>query len=115
MAKLKTPEAVKAAREAGLEKTELVVALRKDIDTLNKKIMELEKPNDAMVLIQELAAKELAIVEKELAKAGKRVVAMTDVTITRDILLKAVRKSNKLPGNEVNAFVDFLLKEMIMT
>jgi hypothetical protein len=111
MAKLRTPEAIKAAREAGLEKTELVIALRGDIDTLNKKIMELD---DVMVLIQDLATKDLAIVEKELAKVGKRVVALTDVTVTRDTLLMAVKKSNKLPGNEVQAFVDFLLKKIIM-
>jgi len=101
VAKLRTPEAVKEAREAGLEKTELVIALR-------AKIAELEAPKATVAVV------EYKVDEQELSKQGKRIVAMTDVTVTRDALLKAVKKSNKLPGNEVQAFVDFLLKEIIM-
>lgn len=95
---LKTPEAITEAREAGLEKTALVISLRKDIEVLNKRCMELEAGSS----------------EQELAKKGKRIVAMTDVTTTRDVLVRAIVKSGKLPGNEIPAFADLLLKEMIL-
>ncbi len=64
--------------------------------------------------VEETAEARLIGMEKALAKQGKRVVAMTDVTVTREKLIKAVIKASKLPGNEVPAFVEFLLKEIIM-
>jgi len=56
----------------------------------------------------------MAGIEKALAKDGKRVVAMTDVTVTKEKLTNAVKKANKIPGNEIPAFVEMLLKEIIM-
>ncbi len=52
--------------------------------------------------------------EKILAKKKKRIVELTDVTCTKQSLMNAVRKSAKIPGNEIPAFVEFLLKEIIM-
>jgi hypothetical protein len=52
--------------------------------------------------------------EKMLAKKGFRIVKLTDVTITKELLRVAVVKCAKVPGNEIPALVDFLLKEMIL-
>lgn len=53
--------------------------------------------------------------EKALAKDGKRIVKLTDVTVTKELLTKAVVKSGKIPGNEVPQFVENILKDCILS
>lgn len=65
--------------------------------------------------IAETAEARLAGMEKALAKDGKRIVNMTDVTVTKELLTKAVVKSGKIPGNEVPAFVEHILKDCILS
>ena len=52
--------------------------------------------------------------DKSLAKTGERIVKMTDVTVTKDSLTKAIVKSGNIPGNEVPAFGEFILREVIV-
>jgi hypothetical protein len=53
--------------------------------------------------------------EKMLAKEGKRIVNMTDVTVTKEKLVAAISKTGKIPGNEIHAFVERILKDVIMS
>jgi len=70
------------------------------------------KKDKSIVVVEPIKTEEL---EKQLAKEGRRIVSMKDVTVTKEKLTLAVRKSAKLPGNEIPAFVEFLLKEIIMS
>ena len=56
----------------------------------------------------------VALTEKELAKQGLRIVKLTDVTVTRELLVKALIKTGKLAGNEIPAIAEQMLKDMII-
>ena len=56
----------------------------------------------------------VALTEKELAKQGLRIVKLTDVTVTRELLVKALIKTGKLAGNEIPAIANQMLKDMII-
>ena len=56
----------------------------------------------------------VALTEKELAKQGPRIVKLTDVTVTRELLVKALIKTGKLAGNEIPAIANQMLKDMII-
>ena len=56
----------------------------------------------------------VALTEKELAKQGLRIVKLTDVTVTRELLVKALIKTGKLAGNEIPAIANQILKDMII-
>lgn len=51
---------------------------------------------------------------KALAKQGLRTVKLTDVTVTREILTKVIAKTGKVAGNEVPAFVEQILKDVVI-
>ena len=51
---------------------------------------------------------------KQLAKQGLRIVKLTDVTVTRELLVKALAKTGKIAGNEIPSMADQLLKDMII-
>ena len=51
---------------------------------------------------------------KALAKQGLRVVKLTDVTVTRECLIKSIASSGKIAGNEVPAFVEQILKDAVI-
>ena len=51
---------------------------------------------------------------KALAKQGLRIVKLTDVTVTRESLIKVIAKSGKIAGNEIPAFVEQILKDAVM-
>jgi len=55
-------------------------------------------------------------VERELAKDGMRVVKMTDVTITREGLIRAMSENMRtvVPGNEIPKYVDKILQHLIL-
>ena len=82
-----------------------------------KKKLRVDKSVEGVTLTTEVVETHearMAGIEKALAKDGKRVVALTDVTVTKEKLTAAVKKANKIPGNEIPAFVEMLLKEIIM-
>ena len=53
-------------------------------------------------------------VMKALAKQGLRIVKLTDVTVTRETLIKVLASSGKIAGNEVPAFVEQILKAAVI-
>lgn len=53
-------------------------------------------------------------VMKVLAKQGLRVVRLTDVTVTREALIKVIANTGKIAGNEVPAFVEQILKGVVI-
>jgi hypothetical protein len=55
----------------------------------------------------------VALTEKQLAQQGLRIVKLTDVTVTRELLIKALAKTGKIAGNEIPAMADQLLKDII--
>lgn len=55
----------------------------------------------------------VALTEKQLAEQGLRIVKLTDVTVTRELLIKALQKTGKLAGNEIPAIADQMLKDII--
>lgn len=54
------------------------------------------------------------LTEKQLAQQGLRIVKLTDVTVTRELLIKALQKTGKLAGNEIPVIADQMLKDMIV-
>lgn len=52
--------------------------------------------------------------DKVLIKLKKRVVELTDVTITREALVAALVKHAHIAGNEVRGMVDRILQDCIM-
>ncbi len=56
----------------------------------------------------------VVLTERQLAKQGLRIVKLTDVTVTRELLIKALAKTGKLAGNEIPAIADQMLKDMII-
>lgn len=56
----------------------------------------------------------VVLTEKQLTKQGLRIVKLTDVTVTRELLVKALAKTGKIAGNEIPAMADQLLKDMII-
>ncbi len=63
---------------------------------------------------QKAEDKFVVLTEKQLAKQGLRIVKLTDVTVTRDLLIKALTKTGKLAGNEIPAIADGMLRDMII-
>ena len=55
----------------------------------------------------------VVLTEKQLAKQGLRIVKLTDVTVTRELLTKALIKTGKIAGNEIPATADQMLKDII--
>ena len=55
----------------------------------------------------------VVLTEKQLAKQGLRIVKLTDVTVTRELLVKALIKTGKLPGNEIPGIANQMLKDII--
>ena len=55
----------------------------------------------------------VVLTEKQLAKQGLRIVKLTDVTVTRELLVKALAKTGKIAGNEIPAVADQMLKDII--
>ena len=53
------------------------------------------------------------LTEKQLAKQGLRIVKLTDVTVTRELLVKVLIKTGKLPGNEIPGIANQMLKDII--
>ncbi len=53
------------------------------------------------------------LTEKQLAKQGLRIVKLTDVTVTRELLVKALIKTGKLAGNEIPGIAEQMLKDII--
>ena len=56
----------------------------------------------------------VVLTEKQLAKQGLRIVKLTDVTITRELLVKALAKTGKLAGNEIPTIADGILRDLII-
>ena len=56
----------------------------------------------------------VVLTEQQLAKQGLRIVKLTDVTVTRELLVKALIKTSKLAGNEIPAIANQMLKDMII-
>ncbi len=56
----------------------------------------------------------VVLTEKQLAKQGLRIVKLTDVTVTRELLIKALAKTGKIAGNEIPGVADSMLKDMII-
>jgi len=52
------------------------------------------------------------LTEKQLAKQGLRIVKLTDVTVTRELLVKALIKTGKIAGNEIPGVADGILKDL---
>ena len=55
----------------------------------------------------------VVLTEKQLAKQGLRIVKLTDVTVTRELLVKVLIKTGKLPGNEIPGIANQMLKDII--
>ncbi len=55
----------------------------------------------------------VVLTEKQLAKQGLRIVKLTDVTVTRELLVKALVKTGKLAGNEIPGIAEQMLKDII--
>ena len=55
----------------------------------------------------------VVLTEKQLAKQGLRIVKLTDVTVTRELLVKVLIKTGKLPGNEIPGIANQILKDII--
>ena len=53
------------------------------------------------------------LTEKQLAKQGLRIVKLTDVTVTRELLVKVLIKTGKLPGNAIPGIANQMLKDII--
>lgn len=56
----------------------------------------------------------VVLTEKQLATQGLRIVKLTDVTVTRELLIKALTKMGKLAGNEIPAIAEQMLKDLII-
>ena len=56
----------------------------------------------------------VVLTEKQLAKQGLRIVKLTDVTVTRELLIKALAKTGKIADNEIPGVADSMLKDMII-
>ncbi len=54
------------------------------------------------------------LTEQQLAKQGLRIVKLTDVTVTRELLIKALTKTGKLAGNEIPGIAEQMLKDLII-
>lgn len=63
---------------------------------------------------KEAEDKFVVLTEKQLAKQGLRIVKLTDVTVTRELLIKALTKTGKLAGNEIPAIAEQMLKDLII-
>ena len=55
----------------------------------------------------------VVLTEKQLAKQGLRIVKLTDVTVTRELLVKALIKIGKIAGNEIPGIAEQMLKDII--
>ena len=55
----------------------------------------------------------VVLTEKQLTKQGLRIVKLTDVTVTRELLVKVLIKTGKLPGNEIPGIAEQMLKDII--
>lgn len=53
-------------------------------------------------------------IEKKLAENKKRVVSLTDVTVTREKLVSVLLKTGKISGNEIPRVVDQILKDLVL-
>jgi len=63
--------------------------------------------------IDPIAPERRAKIDKELAGHGLRIVKMTDVTVTEELLVKALIKNSGLPGNDVRRITKDMLKTLI--
>ena len=55
----------------------------------------------------------VVLTEKQLAKQGLRIVKLTDVTVTRELLVEVLIKTGKLAGNEIPGIANQMLKDII--
>jgi phosphopantetheinyl transferase (holo-ACP synthase) len=76
-----------------------------------KEAQEVREP-DYEWIAKVVAEKPAAL--KALAKLKLRVVKLTDVTVNRESLTRAIASSGKIPGNEIPAFVEQILKDVII-
>ena len=76
-----------------------------------KEAQEVREP-DYEWIAKEVAEKPAVL--KALAKLKLRVVKLTDVTVNRESLTRAIASSGKIPGNEIPAFVEQILKDVII-
>ena len=83
------------------------------------------QPTDAQVIKEDEQANSMGVawsdgemdqpaLEKMLASKGLRIVKLTDVTVTKDLLVKALAKTGKIPGNEIPGVADNILRDMIL-